>query len=123
MADETRLVTKPLGVALMVASSVLACGGQLLWKLAADGGLLKVVAGFALYALGALVMLIAYRHGELSVLQPILGLSYVLSLLLGAVWLGEAVSWGRIIGVTLVVVGVALIAGGRREVGRSEAPT
>ena len=49
------------------------------------------------------------RH-ELSVLQPILGLSYVLSLLAGWAWLGETITVGRVVGVIAVVIGVAMVA-------------
>lgn len=55
-------------------------------------------------------MLIAYRHGELGVLQPILGLSYALSLFIGVVWLDETLTALRVTGVALVVIGVAVLA-------------
>jgi len=96
----------------MVASALFACVGQLLWKLGATRGALLIAAGFVLYGVGALLMLLAYRHGELSVLQPILGLSYALSLVLGAWWLHEQISWTRLLGVLAVIVGVAVVARG-----------
>ncbi|MEL4503951.1 EamA family transporter [Luteococcus sp. H138] len=105
--------TEALGVLLMIASSVFACIGQLLWKLGAAGNLAQIGVGFVLYAVGAVLMLVAYRYGELSVLQPILGLSYALSLVLGAWWLHEQVSPGRLLGVVAVIVGVALVARGQ----------
>lgn len=102
--------TRPLAVVLMLGSALAACVGQLCWKLGASRGLVWVGVGLVLYALGALLMLAAYRHGELSTLQPILGLSYALSLVLGALWLGEAVTPGRVLGVVVVTIGVALVA-------------
>lgn len=105
--------TQPQGIALMVASSLFACTGQLLWKLGADGRPGLVAGGFVLYALGAVLMLAAYRFGELSVLQPILGLSYVLSLAMGAFWLHEQVTWCRGLGVAVVLAGVILVARGQ----------
>lgn len=112
MAEPQRIGarTAPIGVVLMVISSLFSCTGQFMWKLGATRGVRPIVVGFCLYAVGALLMLVAYRFGELSVLQPILGLSYALSLLMGFVWLGENVSVGRAIGVAAVVVGVALVA-------------
>ncbi|MEL4357145.1 MULTISPECIES: EamA family transporter [unclassified Luteococcus] len=102
-----------VGVLLMVASSVFACTGQLLWKLGAQGAGWQIAVGFLLYAVGALLMLVAYRFGELSVLQPILGLSYALSLVLGACWLHERITAGRLLGVAAVIAGVALVARGQ----------
>jgi len=102
--------TAPIGIILMVVSSLFTCTGQLMWKLAATGRAAEIVIGFGCYGVGALLMLIAYRFGELSVLQPILGLSYVLSLLAGWTWLGEQITAGRVIGVAAVVAGVAMVA-------------
>lgn len=112
MAEPSRVpaVTAPMGIILMVVSSLFSCAGQLMWKLGAARGIGDVIIGFALYAAGALLMLVAYRFGELSVLQPILGLSYVLSLLAGWAWLGETITMGRVIGVIAVVLGVAMVA-------------
>ena len=96
----------------MLLSSVCVCIGQLFWKLSADKGLLMLIMGFGLYGIGALVMLIAYRYGKLSVLQPVLSLNYALGVILGAAVLKESVSgikWG---GVLVIMIGVILIAGG-----------
>lgn len=101
-----------LGVSLMAGSALCVCIGQLLWKLGATHGVGLVVIGLVCYAIGALLMLVAYRFGELSVLQPILGLSYALSLIAGWYWLGEHVSVLRIIGVITVVLGVTVLARG-----------
>lgn len=100
----------------MVCSAVFACLGQAAWKVGATHGWVWIGAGLVLYGLGAVLMLVAYRFGDLSTLQPILGLSYALSLLIGALWLGETLSAGRLAGVALVVLGVALVArSGRRR--------
>lgn len=101
-----------LGIVLMVGSALFVCVGQLLWKLGAASGVWFLVVGFIFYGVGAVLMLVAYRFGELSVLQPILGLSYALSLLAGWYWLDERISALRILGVVVVVVGVVLVARG-----------
>lgn len=105
--------TRPIAVVLMVVSALLACIGQVFWKVGATRGLVWIAVGLVLYALAALVMVVAYRHGELSTLQPILGLSYALSLVAGAFFLSEQVTPGRIVGVVVVTVGVALVASTR----------
>ena len=103
------------GILLMLVSSLCVCIGQLLWKLSADMGIIVMLAGFLFYGAGALVMLIAYRFGKLSVLQPMLSLNYVLSIILAAVVLKESITILKCIGVIVIIAGVVLIAGGDEE--------
>ena len=97
------------GVALMLTSSLMTCVGQLLWKLSADGSLPLLLGGFALYGAGALTMIFALRCGELSVLHPMLGAGYVLSFVLGRIFLREAITVGKVIGLTCIVFGLFFI--------------
>ncbi len=100
------------GILLMLVSSICVCVGQLLWKLSATQGLIFMLAGFAFYGAGALIMIIAYKFGKLSVLQPMLSLNYVLSILLAALVLHEAITLYKVIGVIIITCGVIMIAGG-----------
>ena len=86
-----------------------------MWKLSAEQGLIIMLLGFCFYGVGALVMIIAYRFGKLSVLQPMLSLNYVLSIILGAMVLNEQVTILKCIGVLIIIFGVVLIAGGDAE--------
>lgn len=99
------------GIILMIISSICACIGQMLWKMSADKGLGYMIVGFGFYGVGALVMIIAYRYGKLSVLQPMLSLNYVLSIIV----LGEKVGFVKCIGVLVIIAGVIMIAGGDTE--------
>ena len=99
------------GIILMIFSSVLVCFGQLLWKLSSRG-LKYLIIGFILYGFGALIMLIAYKYGSLSVLQPCLSLNYALSIFLGVWVLGESLSLMKIIGIIIIIIGVIMIGGG-----------
>lgn len=103
------------GILLMLISSLCVCIGQLLWKLSADMGIIVMLAGFFFYGLGALIMLLAYRFGKLSVLQPMLSLNYVLSIVLAALVLNEKITALKCIGVIVIISGVVLIAGGDGE--------
>ena len=107
-----------LGIALMLLSALLTCCGQLCWKLSAGGGPgLYLLAGFALYGCGALLMMAAMRFGELSVLHPMLSAGYALSVLLGALVLGEPVSAGKLLGIGVIAAGLVCISasgGGER---------
>lgn len=103
------------GIILMFFSSMFVCIGQLLWKLSAEQGLWVLLMGFVSYGVGALLMLVAYRFGKLSVLQPMLSLNYVLSIVLAAMVLNEHISVMKGIGVFIIIAGVILIAGGDEE--------
>ena len=101
-----------VGIVIMLLASVFACIGQLCWKLASTHGIIFALIGFALYGLGAVLMILAYRFGSVSVLQPLLGTNYVLSVILGFFVLGEAVTVTKIIGIVIITAGVIFIAGG-----------
>lgn len=110
MADLTSITPNTRkGVVLMICSSVCVCVGQLFWKLSAEHGLVPLMAGFVLYGLGALLMIVAYRYGKLSVLQPILSLNYVLSLVLAALVLNETIGIWKCAGIVAVIAGLILI--------------
>ena len=101
------------GAALMVASALFACVGQLLWKLSAQYGLPALLAGFVLYGIGALFMLLGYRFGKLSSLQPILALSYALSAVLGVLVLEEPLPLLKIAGIAVITLGVIMVGGAK----------
>ena len=57
-------------------------------------------------------MIVAYRFGELSVLQPMLSLNYVLSIFLAVTILKEEITILKLAGVFIIIAGVIIIAGG-----------
>lgn len=103
------------GILLMLSSSGCACVGQLLWKISANKGIIFLLLGFCFYAMGALLMIVAYKFGKLSVLQPMLSLNYVLSIILGYLVLNESVTILKCMGVLVIIAGVLMIVGGDEE--------
>ena len=99
----------------MLISSICVCVGQLLWKLSSTQGLFILLAGLFFYGVGALVMIVAYKYGQLSVLQPMLSMNYVLSIVLAAIVLKENITILKCIGVLVIIAGVVMIAGGDEE--------
>lgn len=99
------------GIILMVLSSMCTCTGQLMWKLATNGEskLFYYLLGFILYGLGAIVMIIAFRFGELSILHPMLSVGFVLSIILGAIFVAEKISVGKILGIIFIVIGMIFL--------------
>lgn len=110
-----------IGIALILTSSVMTCVGQLCWKLGAEFPklmLLYYFVGFILYGLGALLMMLSFRFGEMSVLHPMLSVGFIGSLILGAVFLNEEVGVRKIAGVLLVLLGIYFLnRQGKEEVG------
>ena len=100
------------GILLMLLSSLCVCVGQLLWKLSTNGNMLYLLIGFFLYGIGALVMLIAYKFGSLSVLQPMLSANYVFTIFLASSVLKEVITLKKIIGILIIIIGVIMIGGG-----------
>ena len=100
---------------MMVASSVFVSFGQMYWKLFHTEGLWALILGLVLYGCGALIMIVAYKYGKLSVLQPMLCLSYVFAIFIGVFILGEEITPFRLAGIIVIVFGVILIAGGDQE--------
>jgi len=66
-------------------------------------------SGFFIYGIGALFMLVAYKFGSLSVLQPILSSSYIFSTILAVTILKESMTLSKLTGIILIVISVILI--------------
>ena len=67
-------------------------------------------AGAAGYLCAAVINIWVLRHMDLSVVLPMTALTYLWTLLLARLFLGESLDRWRIGGVTAILVGVVLIA-------------
>ncbi len=109
--------TKPLAIYLVIFSTIFTTVGQILWKMGAqnlafDFSLLtnyNVFLGFVSYGLGAVILIIALRNGELSVLYPILGTSYIWVIISAYLIFGESITLLKIIGVGAIIAGVSFM--------------
>lgn len=105
-----------IGIILMILSACFACAGQLFWKLfTSNSNIYVLILGFILYGVGAILMIVAYRFGKLSVLQPILALNYAISIILGKVVFNEQITLFKCLGIVLIFIGVFFIATGDKE--------
>ena len=71
-------------------------------------------AGYCLYGLNTILMVLALRDGELSILYPIIALTYIWVTLLSIFIFHEPMGTFKGIGITLIVTGVAVLGRGRR---------
>jgi drug/metabolite transporter (DMT)-like permease len=59
-------------------------------------------------------MVLALKHAELSVLYPIMSLTYVWLPLISVFWLGEAINAPIIAGIAVITLGVAVLGRGEK---------
>lgn len=71
---------------------------------------LTVLSGLAAYGLGAIVWLLALRQSPLSLIYPLVSLSYVAVAAGSVLLLGEAMPPQRIAGLAVIILGVVLVA-------------
>ena len=74
---------------------------------------LPLLAGYCLYGLNTVLLVFALRDGELSILYPIIALTYVWVTILSVVLFHETMNFFKVAGVAVVVIGVAVM--GRRR--------
>jgi len=65
-----------------------------------------VIVGFVLYALSSILWLDVLSKLDFSLAFPMVGLTYVFTLLIGRFFFGETIGWERMLGVALIIFGI-----------------
>ena len=107
----TSIKKNRIGIVLILTAALSTAFGQFFWKLSEGQINFNLIIGFFLYSIGAILMIIAFRFGSLSVLHPLLSIGYVFALFIGTYFLGESLTTKHIIGNVFIVVGALLIGG------------
>ena len=111
-------------VFLVFSCTILGAAAQLLIKNGMDHLILQpiavltnlpLIAGYFLYGLNTVMLVLALRDGELSQLYPIIAMTYVWVTLLSYTLLKEPPNWFKNIGIATIVVGVAVIGRGSKK--------
>ncbi|HME05930.1 MAG TPA: hypothetical protein VKG25_02730 [Bryobacteraceae bacterium] len=68
--------------------------------------------GYACYGIFAALLVIALRHGELSLLYPVIALNYAWVSILSVVIFHEHMNPLKIAGVSVIIIGVAVLGRG-----------
>ena len=116
--------TKPWAMLLILFTTLLTSSAQILYKLGIPS--LKfdltsiitnyyLIGGLVLYGIGAILMIISFRGGEVSVLYPIIATSYIWVSILSIYFLGENMNSFKWIGVFIIIAGIVSISYGSRE--------
>lgn len=99
-------LTLKLGTSGLAASRQAGAGREL-FALATSP---YVIGGLALYGLGAVLWLFVLGRAQLSLAYPFVGLGFILTMIAGALVLGETLTLARVIGTLLIVAGCVMVA-------------
>jgi len=118
--------TPAKSIALVLLCTVIGAAAQILLRMGAEfigsgEGIVSLLTNWPLMGgyvcLGAntLLLVIALREGQLSVLYPIIALTYVWVAVLSPMFFPDSLNAFKVIGIFLVVGGVSLIGAGSRR--------
>jgi drug/metabolite transporter (DMT)-like permease len=106
-------------IALVFGCTVLGAGAQALIKSAAGGlenptliGIitnLTLLGGLSLYGLSTILLVAALRRGELSLLYPVISLTFVWVTVLSVTLFHERINVFKLLGIGVIMVGVAVL--------------
>lgn len=131
MSNPPSLVSHPLldrinerqrSLILVSLCTILGAAAQILMKKGADPSIhgmiptvvriftnLDMFIGYGLYGISAVLLVLALRRGQLSLLYPVIALTFVWVAILSVIVFHETITPMRIAGITTVVLGVALL--------------
>ena len=111
-------------ILLVFSCTILGAAAQILMKIGMTHfapslvGILTnvpLIAGYVLYGINTLMLVLALRDGELSTLYPIIALSYVWVTLLSYLLLSETPNFFKNVGIATIVIGVAVLGRGGKQ--------
>lgn len=104
---------------LVFCCTLLGAGAQVLIKIGANAlpnpSVRQMVtspwllAGYSLYGMSTVLLVLALKHGQLSLLYPVISLTYVWVTILSVTVFHEAMSVYKLGGIMLIVVGVGVL--------------
>jgi multidrug transporter EmrE-like cation transporter len=112
-------------VGLVFCCTILGAAAQVLMKtganhMAGPGVLgmatnLPLMSGYCLYGISTLLLVLALKDGELSLLYPVIALTYVWVTVLSFLIFHDDINPWKLAGIVLIVLGVAVLGkGGKR---------
>ena len=110
-----------LAFLLVLAATIIGSFGALLFKMASKSIKKNLMSFFtnkflylggSLYVLSTVFFIPALKYGDLSFVYPMTSLTYVWVTLLSANFLGEKVTYQKIIGIGSIICGITIIGFG-----------
>lgn len=112
--------TKWFAITLMVICTFLTSIAQIFYKIGAMR-LPEIITnypifiGILLYSIGAVVLVVALKFGEVTVLYPIIATSFIWVNILSWIVFSEALNITKWIGIIMIVAGITTIALGSKR--------
>lgn len=118
--------TKKRAIIVIILCTLIITISQLFWKTGVEkivvGNFVSffnapMLIGVVLYGISSFLVLYALKHGELSVVYPILATSYVWISIIAPIMFHETVKITNIFGVTIIILGISLLGRGIQKNG------
>lgn len=123
--DEPNLAAaKRRSIGLVFCCTILGAAAQILMKTGANHlipGLMGMItnvplmAGYTLYGMSTVLLVLALKDGELSLLYPVIALTYVWVTGLSFLIFHDTVNPFKLAGIVIIVVGVAVLGKGGKS--------
>lgn len=122
--EKFEMKTKLWAIALMILTTIFTSTAQLFYKKGAEKlefNILSIITnyplitGLFLYMIGAVLMITAFKGGELSVLYPIIATSYIWVGIFSYFLFNESLNLLRWIGIATIFFGVIFIGIGSKD--------
>jgi uncharacterized membrane protein len=119
-------MAKKLGsvILLMLLCGIIASSAQLFlklgtknleWSFAGLASNFFLILGIITYAVGAIIMVLALKKGDLSLVYPLVSLSFVWVSLLSVAFVGESLALLQWLGILLIISGVSFVSWGAKH--------
>lgn len=115
------MATSARSVIFVIICTFLTSYAHVLWKIIAPRPFMQIIIswelwlGFFLLAIGAGILITAFRDGDVSVLFPIIATSYIWVTLLSNYYFDEPITTFKWVGVAGVVIGLTILGKGSKE--------
>jgi len=112
---------KNYAIFLMFLTTILTSSAQIIYKFGIDNlefNLLSILSnwqimlGLFLYGIGAVMMITALKHGEVSILYPIIATSYIWVSIGSSMFFSELMNLWKWLGIFAIIMGVFVISYG-----------
>lgn len=107
--------TKWWAIALVILSTITLSFAQIFWKKGVTENIFNynILLGFLMYGISGVILIIALKGGELSVIHPMLSLSLIwVSIMSPIFFLNDMMTPTKWAGVSFMILGVVLIGRG-----------
>jgi multidrug transporter EmrE-like cation transporter len=113
--------TRPEAIVAVLLCTIITSMAQIFYKLGAnrltltvEGILLNypMIIGLVLYGIGAIVLIISLRYGELTVLYPLIASGYVWVNILSWYIFKEPLTTGKWVGIGIIILGMFFVGAG-----------